>query len=174
MKGENYFQLCNVQLCSNMTYPLKFNNKQYRFENWKSGETPTMEKCVTALHKVCCSNSGYKGEWRTVRGCGDSNPYVCKLSASPAVTTTTTGAATTVTTASTTTAVATTTVATTAAVETTSTDLMTTTKAPGTKEENHITKNYATIVCETSVNRNKSKGRTLGILGKFQAEIHHG
>ena len=141
-KVKNYFQLYNVQLCSKMTCLLIFNCKQCRFENWKSDETPTMGKCVTALHKVCCSNSGYKGEWRTVRGCGNSNPYVCKLSTSPAATTTTTEATTAETT--TTTAVATIMVAATTIVETTATDFMTTTKTPGMKEEKHVTKNYAT------------------------------
>ena len=91
-----------------------------------------MGKCVTALHKVCCSDTGYKGEWRTVRDCWDSNPYVCKLSTPAEATTTTTEATTAEKT--TTTAVATTTV-----VETTTTDVMTTTKTPGIKEEKHIT-----------------------------------
>ena len=98
-----------------------------------------MGKCVTALHKVCCSDTGYKGEWRTVRGCGDSNPYVCKLSTSPAATTTTTETTTTTTETTTAEITTTTAVATTTVVETTTTDVMTTTKTQGFKEEKHIT-----------------------------------
>ena len=86
-----------------------------------------MGNCVTALHKDCSSNSGNKGEWRTVRACGERNPYVCKLSNSPALTTTTTAVETTATAAATTATLTTTT-----ASETTTTDLMTTTERPGT------------------------------------------
>ena len=113
----------------------------HRFTNWKSDENPDTGNYVTALHKDCCSNTGNKGEWRTIRGCGDLNPYVCKMSSLPsttrmtrAVVTTTTAAATTTTEVPTTT--------TTISTEATTIDLKTTAERSGTKHYIHVSHTF--------------------------------